>query len=340
LIVEELAAYFLILATLVGLTPPCAAEDDMEAFFAMTPAELSEVSVTIGSGTPKPIFRSAGSISVITEDQIKAMGATELSEVIETLPGVHVNLDAVTQNPVYTVRGLANESNSQVLMLLNGTRITTPLHASLEFGLNFTLSAVKRIEVIRGPGSALYGADAFAGVINIITHKAPDIKAAQLGVRAGNWNTQSAWGQVGQHWQGWDIGANIQYLGTDGDSGRVIAADNQTLLDSFLGSRASQAPGAMNSEFKSLNSHLYLQRKHWDIGFWAYNILNAGTNAGASGNLVAGDNANGDQYLADIRFSTEDWLEDWELQAHLSYLNSGKGQYPYLPEQCRVAYRR
>lgn len=298
-------------------------DNDMEKYFSMSPAELSEITVAIASGTPQPVFRSAGSISVITEDQISAMGATELSEVLETVPGIHVGLQAQSQDPVYTVRGIANESNSQMLILMNGTRITTPFHASMDFGPNLPLAAVKRIEVIRGPGSAVYGADAFAGVINIVTKKAQDIEGTELGVRAGNWNSQSGWGLYGKHWRDWDISANIQYQGTDGDSGRIIPADLQTQFDKIFGSNASHAPGAMNTQFKSINSHLNLQHKHWDIGFWANNILRSGTRAGAAGNLDPDGQADGSQYLGDFRFSTEDWFDDWELQAHFSYLNSG-----------------
>lgn len=299
------------------------AEDgDMEKFFAMSPAELSEISVTIASGTPKPIFRSAGSISVITEEQIKLMGATELTQVMETIPGIHVSLEPLSQDPVFTVRGITNQNNSQILMLMNGTRISTPLHSSLDFGPNLPLAAVKRIEVIRGPGSAVYGADAFAGVVNIVTKKASEIKGAEMGVRAGNWNTQSGWGQYGDHWNGWDVAANIQYQGTDGDSGRIIQADNQTIFDDIFKTHASHAPGAMNTQFKNINTHLSLQRKHWDVGFWANNILNSGLRAGPGGTLDPKGGANGNQYLGDIRFMTEDWFDDWEFQAHLSYLNT------------------
>lgn len=296
---------------------------EMEKFFTMSPAELSEITVSIASGTPKPVFRSAGSISVITEDQIKTMGSTELSEVIETIPGIHVSLQALSTDPIYTVRGIANESNSEILMLLNGTRITTPLNSSMDFGSSLPLAAVKRIEVIRGPGSAVYGADAFAGVINIVTKNASDINGTQLGVRAGNWGSQSGWGLYGDHWRAWDISANVQYQGTDGDSGRIIQADNQSVIDSLFKTNASHAPGAMNTELKRINTNLNLQREHWNIGFWANNILNSGTRAGSGGSLDPDGKADGDQYLGDIRFSTENWFDDWELQAHLSYLNSG-----------------
>jgi iron complex outermembrane receptor protein len=301
-----------------------ATDEEMEDFFSMTPAELAATPVTIATGTSKPNFRSAGSTSVITEEQIRTMGATELHEVLETVPGIHASLQPVTNGYHYSVRGIANSNNSQMLILLNGTRITSPFRGSIETSLDLPVAAIQRVEVIRGPGSAVYGADAFAGVINIITKKANDINGTQLGVRAGNWDSQSGWGQHGTQWAGWDIATSIQYQHSEGDSGRIIQQDIQTLIDRELGTPpASLAPGAMNTQFKSLDTHLTLQRKHWDIGFWAFNSFDVGTKSGIFGSLDPGDDIDGAQYLGDIRFSTEDWFDDWEFMAHLSYLHSG-----------------
>jgi outer membrane receptor protein involved in Fe transport len=114
----------------------------------------------------------------------------------------------------------------------------------------------------------------------------------------------------------------MQYQHTQGDGGRIIREDGQTLIDKVIGTNASLAPGAMNTRFKSLNTHLTLQRKHWDIGFWAFNALDIGTRAGGAGALDPTGGANGAQYLGDVRFSTEDWFDEWEFLAHLSYLHS------------------
>jgi outer membrane receptor protein involved in Fe transport len=298
------------------------AVDNVEDFFSKSPAELAAIPVSIATGTPKPNFRSAGSTSVITEEQIRTMGATELHEILETVPGIHASLQPITNDYNYTVRGIANQTNSQMLILLNGTRITSPFQGSTASSLDLPVAAIHRVEVVRGPGSAVYGADAFAGVINVITKKATEINGTQLGVRAGNWDSQSGWGQHGGHWAGWDVAASVQYQHTEGDPGRTIKQDTQTQFDRLIGTNASLAPGAMNTRYESLNTHLNLQRKHWDIGFWAFNALDIGTRIGGAGALDPTGGADGDQYLADMRFSTEDWLEDWEFLAHLSYLHS------------------
>ncbi|MDO9104491.1 MAG: TonB-dependent receptor [Methylovulum sp.] len=293
----------------------------IDDFFALSPAELAAIPVTIATGTPKPAFQSAAITSVITAEQIKAMGATELHEVLETVPGVHASIQDVFYDYTYSMRGISNSGNSQVLVLLNGTRITTPLRGGLMTGTELPIEAIQRVEVIRGPGSALYGADAFAGVINIITKKADDINGTKVGVRAGEWVTQSAWGQQSAHWAGWDLATSLQYQHTDGDGGRIIHADSQTAFDNAFGTQASHAPGAMNTDYETVNGHFNLQRKHWDIGLWAFNA-DWGARAGGANALDPKGAINGEQYLGDVRFSTADWFDNWELMAHVSYLHT------------------
>ncbi|MEQ1544950.1 MAG: TonB-dependent receptor [Methyloglobulus sp.] len=310
---------------------------DMEDFFSMSPAELAAIPITIATGTPRPSFRSAGSTNVITEEQIKTMGATELHEILETVPGIHASLQPITNDYNYSVRGIANKTNAQLLILLNGTRITTPFQGSTASSLDLPIAAIQRVEVIRGPGSAVYGADAFAGVINIITKQANDIDGTQLGVRAGNWDSQSGWGQHGSQWAGWDIATSIQYQQSAGDSGRILQKDAQTVFDKAIGTNASLASGVMNTQFKSLNTHLNLQRKHWDISFWAFNGFDIGTRAGGAGALDPKGSADTSQYLGDVRFSTEDRFDDWEFMAHLSYLHSDvNGKVNIFPDNTRL----
>ncbi|MDD1621801.1 MAG: TonB-dependent receptor plug domain-containing protein, partial [Methylococcaceae bacterium] len=300
------------------------AEQTVTDFLDLSPAELADIPVSIASGTAKSLSRSAAVTSVITAEQISSMGATELHEVLETVPGVHATIQPVTNDYSYTMRGIYNATNSEVLLLLNGTRFSLPLQGTHMSGMIIPVKDIQRVEVIRGPGSALYGADAFAGVINIVTKKAADIDGTTVGARGGNADTTSAWGQHGGKWQGWDVAASLQYNHNGIDSDRIIPSDAQTKLDQIpaLGTHASLAPGAMQTQNERWNGHLNLQRKHWDLGFWAFNETNTGLRAGSSGALDNRGALNGSNYLADVRYSSEDAFEDWELQAHGSLLHT------------------
>ena len=302
-----------------SVNPSIAADVD---YFSMSPAELAETPVTIATGTPNAVSHSAAVTSIITAEQIKAMGATELHEVLETVPGFHASVQSSTYDYSYSVRGIRNATNSELLMMMNGSRLNLPFRGSTITHFELPLEAVERIEVIRGPGSALYGADAFAGVINIITKKAKDINGTKLGVRAGDGNTESGWAQHSAEWAGWNIGSSFQYQHTDGDGDRTMYKDFQTTKDKAFGTTASHAPNKYQGNYETLDAHLNLERKHWDIDFWSFTSLNSGTRAG--GNLVLDPtgNSNGQQFLTDIQFSTEDWLKDLELTTRLSYLYS------------------
>lgn len=295
------------------------AADDVDDYFDKTPTELAATAITIASGSVKRLSQSAAVASVITAEQIKSMGATELHEVLETVPGIHASLQPLTGDYNYTVRGIRNSTNAEVLFLLNGTRMTTPFRGTFMAATELPIEAISQVEVIRGPGSALYGADAFAGVINIITKKAKEIDGFKVGVRAGDHNTQSGWGQYGGSWAGWDIASSLQYQRTDGDKGRVVHVDTQSAMDRMFGTKASHAPSALNTQLESFNGHLNFTRSHWDINLWG-NKSESGTRAGLIGALDPSGRSYAEQYLADVRFSTEDWWDNWTLMAHSSYL--------------------
>ncbi len=309
----------LFLNCLIG---PGYAQQSMDDFMALSPAELADISVSIASGTAKALSQSAAVTTVITAEQIDAMGATELDEVLETVPGLHVTIQAVTGDRNYTMRGIRNDTNAQVLLMMNGTRFSVPYQGTHIEGMIIPVENIERVEVIRGPGSALYGADAFAGVINIVTKKAADINGVRMGARGGNADTKSSWGQYGGQWQGWNVATSLQYSHNGVDSDRIIQADAQTQLDAALGTRASLAPGPMQTQNERWNGHLNLQRKHWDLGFWAFNEADAGMRAGTTGALDNRGKVDGSNYLADVRYSTEEDLGDWELQAHASFLHT------------------
>ncbi|CAG1020646.1 Colicin I receptor [Patescibacteria group bacterium] len=300
-----------------SVNPSIAAEID---YFSLSPAELAATPITIATGTPNAMSHSAAVTSIITAEQIKAMGATELHEVLETVPGFHASVQSGIYDYSYSVRGIRNATNSQLLMMMNGSRLNLPFRGSTMTHFELPLEAVERIEVIRGPGSALYGADAFAGVINIITKKADDINGTRLGMRAGDANTQSGFAQHSTHWADWDIASSLQYQHTDGDGDRMIYSDFQTTKDKAFGTNASIAPNKYQGHYQTLDAHLNLQRKHWDIDFWSFTSINSGLRAGVNSVLDPEGSSDGQQFLTDVRFSTEDWLKDLELSTHLSYL--------------------
>src|SRR5690606_2065211 len=103
-----------------------------------------------------------------------------------------------------------SDVNPQVLMLINGGPLSSLYVGDRnQVWGGMPVEAISRIEVVRGPGSAIYGADAFAGVINIITKTPEEMNGLSMGARAGSFDTQSSWLQYGGNHSGLKVGAIV-----------------------------------------------------------------------------------------------------------------------------------
>ena len=203
--------------------------------------------------------------TVITAQDIAAMGATDLDEVLETVPGLHVARSNLAYSPLYMIRGVASDFNPQVLMLQNGVPMTTLYVGSRGVvWAGLPVQNIARIEVIRGPGSALYGADAYSGVINIITKGPQDIDGTELGLHAGSFNSRDAWVQHGGSVGPLALAAFLRIGRTDGAKG-IVTSDAQTALDGLFGTHASLAPGPVNNGDHAVDGGLELDYGKWRL---------------------------------------------------------------------------
>lgn len=219
--------------------------------------------VSIATGSKQALRRAPAVASVITAGDIAAMGATDLDEVLETVPGLHVSRSANTYAPLYVVRGAYTQFTPQVLMLQNGIPITTLFVGNKgNVWSGYPVEHIARIEVIRGPGSALYGADAFSGVINIITKAAVDTPGTEIGLRTGSFATHNAWVQHGGKWGAVDVAAYVR-LGNSSGQQEQITADAQTRFDRIFGTHASLAPGPVRTGYDALDANLELSYGKW-----------------------------------------------------------------------------
>ncbi|MBS4052144.1 MAG: TonB-dependent receptor plug domain-containing protein, partial [Methylomonas sp.] len=121
------------------------AQHDMDDLMELSPAQLSDISVSIASGTLKSLSHSAAVTSVITAEQIASMGATELHEILETVPGMHVTIQPVTNDYSYSMRGMRNDTNSEVLLMMNGTRFSVPQQGTHMAGMVIPVENIQRI---------------------------------------------------------------------------------------------------------------------------------------------------------------------------------------------------
>ena len=292
-------------------------------------AELSQMyggqeMISIATGVKQPINKAPAVTTVITAEDIKAIGATDIDEVLETVPGLHVSNYNVGYKPIYTFRGVNSPTfNQQVLVLVNGIPITNIYGGdrSVMWG-GMPVQAIARIEVVRGPGSAVYGADAAAGVINIITKTKQDLNGTQVGGRVGSFDTYDGWALHGDTWAGFDVAAMLEYHDTAGQKS-IVDADLQTQLDnSPLNSHASLAPGPVSLSRNNIDARLDLSRDNWRWRGGLQRRHNLGLGAGMAQALSPDSRYGSERWNTDLTYHNAQFTDNWDVQAQLSYFDT------------------
>jgi len=234
-------------------------DGEMDRFLSMSLEELMELKVSISTESEKRLTEAPSVVTVLTADDIKATGATNLVEILESVPGVHVRYSQFAFRPLVQFRGA---DARQTLLMLNGKPVRDLMWTFSAFWKGMSTNIVERVEVIRGPGSALFGADASAGVINVITKTAGRVAESEAGVRAGSNGRHNAWLQHGGRWRDVEIAFTADFSETDGHD-PFIAADAQTAVDDASGTAVSYAPDTAEYGWRSTDLRLSLAKGAW-----------------------------------------------------------------------------
>jgi len=296
-------------------------EVSLDAAFDVFDGLIQAKKTTVATGIKQYTNRAPSVTTVITAQDIEAMGARDLDEVLETVPGLHVARDNNGYRPIYTIRGMYSINNPEVLMLINGIPITGLFAGDRGFAWGgMSINMISRIEVIRGPGSAVYGADAFSGVINIMTKTKDDIKGTEIGTRAGSFNTYEGWALYGDTLKGVDVAASLEYRTTDGQKS-TVSADAQTQFDKLFGTHASLAPGPVNTGGDSIEARIDAKKGYWQARAGYQGRRNLGTGAGVAQALDPQGYLTADRTNADLTYHNPDLATHWDVTAQLSYLD-------------------
>jgi iron complex outermembrane recepter protein len=147
--------------------------------------DLMQIEITSVSKRAEKVSNAAAAVFVITQDDIRRSGVTSIPEALRMAPGLEVaRIDA--KNWAITARGFNNFLANKLLILMDGRSVYQPLFAGVYWNMQDTLlEDIDRIEVIRGPGATLWGANAVNGVINIITKKAKETQGGLLTAGGG-----------------------------------------------------------------------------------------------------------------------------------------------------------
>ncbi len=221
--------------------------------------------------TKKKIGETPAIVSVITAEEIKNMGARDLADVLRAVPGLGIMISQGYSRSEIEVRGVGTRNSEKVLVLIDGHKMNNPFYGgATTFTTNMPVDNIKKMEIVRGPCSAIYGANAFMAVINIITKKAEDIDGVQITGAGGSFDTYR--GNLlfgGQSDDRLKISGSVDYFNTDGAN---LEVEEDSLYVMPLQPGISMAPGRTDKWIKRYGLDLnlsyedvYLKGNYTDI---------------------------------------------------------------------------
>ncbi len=166
----------------------------------LKPEVSSETKVTIANLVETNVYEAPNIITIINEDEIKELGYRDLLDVLNNIPGINIAND-VQNGTSIGVRGMWAEEG-KILFMINGLIINDMAYGSIILGHRFPLSNIKRIEIIRGAGSSIYGGLAALGVINIVTKTGQEINGHTLNNAFGISNKTASRGVLNYNYGG------------------------------------------------------------------------------------------------------------------------------------------
>ena len=194
--------------------------NEPDDFFDMSIEELMEVEVRTASKYKQKISEAPSSVTIITAEEIRKYGYRTLLDILNSIPGFYTTYD---RNYGYVgVRGFGRpgDYNSRILVMIDGYRLNDNISDYLGVATDFRLDVdlIEKIEIVRGPGSSLYGSNALFAVINVITKNGKDYKGAEFSSEIASFDTEKARVTYGQVYDnGLDLLASGTYFDRDGD---------------------------------------------------------------------------------------------------------------------------
>lgn len=244
-----------------------AAARQNENIYDLPLSEILNIRITTATMTSREMPDAPSVISVVTANEIKNMGARNIVDVLRTLPGFDFDIKGF-RFPQHEILIRGTKNNNKVKFMINGYTLKVSDSEVDNLLDRIPIDSIRQIEIIRGPGSALYGAGAFAGVINIKTKKAEE-GVSEISVAGGSYNTQKAIAQYSFCKEDFKFYGYADYYDSEGYDGLVEEdyAPFDTPLSELSG---SIAPDRLTSE----EEYFSLQTNIVYRNFFLHGLLN------------------------------------------------------------------
>ena len=185
-------AFGLALAAARSFADPTDDTDTVKSLKKLSLEQLFDVEVTSVSQKPESLFKAAAAVHVVTQDDLRRTGAQSIPEALRNIPGVEV-ARVNSRDYAITSRGFNGTAANKLLVLIDGRSVYTPLYSGVFWDAQDAfMDDIEQIEVNRGPGATVWGANAVNGVINVISKKASQTQGWL--VSGGDGNFESGFG--------------------------------------------------------------------------------------------------------------------------------------------------
>jgi outer membrane receptor for ferrienterochelin and colicins len=205
--------------------------------------ELTNIQVYSASKHMQSASEAPASVTVITADEIQKYGYRTLADILQSVRGFYITYDRDYSYVGVRGFGRLGDWNARILVLVDGHRINDNVLGQAMLGTEFLVDVdlIERVEIIRGPSSSLYGADAFFAVINVITRKPPQLKGLELSFAPASFGTYQGRASYGGQYRGIDLLL----------SGTFYDSQGQTLFYPQFDSPATNYGITRNTDYQS-----------------------------------------------------------------------------------------
>jgi len=317
-------------------------------YFSLSLEELMDITITTASKSEESLKDAAAVVSVISAKDIERYGAKSLSEVIDRATNIYFTSGYMYRNNMVSIRGnVTSIANTNVLILVDGR----PFRESLDNGINsaiysaFPLSRVERIEIIRGPGSVLYGTCALTGIINIITKNVSEAPPVSASASYGTFNTMQAQVSAAKRFGKLQIAGGVNYLDSDGWDFTAYGEPEITLSPDGTSGLTPAKQNTIKMYEESLGGNLNLSYGNIKLltNYMHTTQANMGSfpmwlNSTAGSDKALDFNTTVNRFLADIGYEkelTKHWRSTFNVTYNSMYREKKIAYLPNIGEDAR-----
>ncbi len=290
---------------------------------------LWNIKVTTPSKSEEQFFMAPASMNIITAKEIKSYGALNLLEVLDRVTSMYGLSTIVFPDGILAVRGTVTPHyNTHLLILLNGS----PLRESVNNGANsliykiFPLESIKKIEIIRGTGSVLYGSNAYTAVIHIITKDATEKLEASTRIRYGSFDSWQTSLMISKKINKISLKANVVWNKTNGWDFTARGENDMEFIDDV--ETVVNPPRTMQMDHTDKSLLLEAKYKGFKAHFLGLQSNFEYMSGGARWGNPLGNRIDLSQYFASLAYDKK-WNNKWALNIHADFNKTLRDQPSY-----------